>query len=128
MSDSITIDCGAGATMTVTAHPTTTPGLIVHGLGPLSDKWRLTHQQSGSALGEFRKYQDAQDAAAALHKTADWTVGPEAMHGEQVLWVAIDAIEAAGGRFLYRPGGFGERVMEKRTVSLVAQCALGAGE
>ncbi|MGV9278113.1 hypothetical protein [Streptomyces griseosporeus] len=119
--ETITIDCGAGSTMTVTAHPTTTPGLIVHDLGLFGDQYRLTHRQSTSMLGEFDSYLDAQDAAEALHGVADWTGGPEALQDEQVIWTAIDAIENAGGRFLCRKGGLGERVAAKRAAYLAAR-------
>ncbi|MET8585674.1 hypothetical protein ABZX39_33125 [Streptomyces collinus] len=112
--ETITIDCGPGSSLTVTAHPTATPGLIVHGLGPFGDEWRLTHRQSTNFLGEFDSYQEAQDAASDLKGVVDWTAGPEALQDEWVIWQAIDAIELSGGRFLCRKGGLGERVQEKR--------------
>lgn len=117
----ITIDCGAGSTMTVTAHPTATPGLVVHGLGLFGDRWRLTHQPSTAFLGEFDEYDDAQEAAAALSGVANWSGGPEGLQDEQVIWSAIDAIVAAGGRFLCRSGGLGERVAKRRAAYLEAQ-------
>jgi hypothetical protein len=120
MSDTITLDMGAGSTMTVTAHPTTTPGLIVHGLAIFGDQWRIAHQQSTNMLGEFDDYQEAQTAATALQGVADWTAGPEAFQDEQVIWQAIDAIENAGGRFLCRKGGLGEQVQAKRAAYLTA--------
>jgi hypothetical protein len=120
-SDTITIDCGAGSTMTVTAHATTTPGLIVHGLGLFGDQYRLTHRQSTNMLGEFDTFQEALDAASDLKGVADWTAGPEALQDEWVIWQAIDAIEISGGRFLCRKGGLGERVQAKRAEHLSTQ-------
>jgi hypothetical protein len=119
--DTITLDCGAGATMTATAYLTVAPGLVVHDRGLIGDGWRLTHQQSTNALGEFDDYQDAQDAAASLQGVADWTAGPQALQDERVIWQAIDAIEYAGGRFLCRKGGLGERVAAKRAAYLSTQ-------
>ncbi|MFF1358691.1 hypothetical protein [Streptomyces sp. NPDC058297] len=121
MTDSITIDLGAGASMTVTAHPTATPGLIVHDQGIFGDDWRLTHHQSTNALGEFDDFREAQDAATALQGLTDWTGSPAALQDDAVIWKAIDAIEYAGGRFLCRPGGLGERVAQKRTTYLATQ-------
>jgi hypothetical protein len=121
MTDTITLDLGAGSTMTVSAYDTPTPGLIVHDYGPFGDQWRLTHEASRTALGEFQEYDDAQDAAAALCDTADWTAGPEALQDEGVIWKAIDAIENADGRFLCRKGGLGEQVAAKRTAYLTAK-------
>lgn len=120
MTDTITLDCGAGSTLTVTVHPTATPGLVVHDRGPFGNEWRLTHQQSGNALGEFLEYQDAQDAATALSDVAEWAAGPESLQNERVIWQAIDAIENAGGRFLCRKGGLGEQVAEKRAAYLAS--------
>ncbi|MGW2740537.1 hypothetical protein ACWC4D_40890 [Streptomyces sp. NPDC001288] len=124
-TSTITIDCGAGSTMTVTAHPTATPGLIVHDLGIFGDKYRLTHQQSHCMLGEFDSYVDAQDAGGALNGVADWTGGPAALQDERVIWQAIDAIESVGGEFLCRKGGLGERVQAKRAEYLASR---GSGE
>jgi hypothetical protein len=123
MTDTITFSIGAGGTMTVTAHPTATPGLVVHDQGWFGNKWRLTHQASGGHLGEFDEddYGQAQDAAAALKDIADWTAGPEALQDEQVIWKAIDAIEAAGGAFMPREGGLGELVAAKRRSYLAAK-------
>lgn len=123
MTDRITFSIGAGGTMTVTAYPTATPGLVVHDQGLFGDKWRLTHEASGGHLGEFDEddYRQAQDAAAALKDVADWTGGPEALQDERVIWAAIDAIEAAGGRFLPREGGLGEKVAAKRRTYLAAK-------
>jgi hypothetical protein len=120
-TDTITIDMGARSFLTVTAHPTATDGLVVHGKGPFGDEWRLTHKQSANTLGEFLDYKDAQKAAAALRGVTDWTAGPEALQDERLVWAAIDAIEEAGGRFLFRPGGLGERVAEERAAHLDAQ-------
>lgn len=121
MTDTITIDFGAGATMTVTAHPTATPGLIVHGQGLFGDEWRLTHHQSTNTLGEFDDFREAQDAATALQGLTDWTGSPTALQDEAVIWKVIDAIEYAGGRFLCRRGGLGERVAAKRTAYLTTK-------
>lgn len=123
MADSITFSLGAGSTMTVTAHSTTTPGLIVHDQGLFGDTWRLTHRPSGAHLGEFGAdcYRNAQEAATALHGIADWTAGPEALQDETVIWLAIDAIENAGGTFLPREGGLGERVAAKRRAYMDAK-------
>ncbi|WP_329376161.1 hypothetical protein [Streptomyces sp. NBC_01483] len=123
MTDRITFSIGAGGTMTVTAYPTVTPGLVVHDQGLFGDKWRITHQASGGHLGEFDEddYQQAQDAAAALKDVADWTAGPTALQDETVIWKAIDAIEAAGGRFLPREGGLGEKVATERRAHLAAK-------
>lgn len=123
MTDRITFSIGAGSTMTVTAHPTVTPGLVIHDQGPFGNAWRITHEASGGHLGEFDEddYRQAQDAAAALKDVADWTAGPAALQDEKVIWKAIDAIEAAGGRFLPREGGLGERVAAKRRTYLAAK-------
>jgi hypothetical protein len=118
-TSTITLDCGAGATMTVTAFPTVTPGLVVHDRGAFGDEWRLTHHESTNALGEFANRVDAEAAASALRDVADWTAGPQALQDERVIWQAIDAIEYAGGRFLCRPGGLGERVARKRDAYLM---------
>jgi hypothetical protein len=117
----ITLPIGAGSTMTVTAHPTAAPGLVVHDLGLFGDQWRLTHEQSAHMLGGFADYQAAQAAAADLAGAADWTSGPEALQDEQLIWKAIDAIETAGGTFLARRGGLGERVAAKRKAFLTAK-------
>lgn len=123
MTDTITFSLGASSMMTVTAHPTATPGLIVHDQGLFGDKWRITHRASGCHLGEFDEddYRQAQAAAAALKDVADWTAGPEALQDERVIWKAIDAIEAAGGTFLPREGGLGEQVAAKRRAHLAAE-------
>ncbi|MEV8248135.1 hypothetical protein AB0R01_30830 [Streptomyces rochei] len=121
MSATITLDHGNGSTTTVTAHPTTTPGLVVHDRGPFGNEWRLTHYQSSNALGEFDSYVDAQDAAEALYGVADWTAGPEELQSELVIWKAIDAVENCNGRFLCRKGGLGEQVAGKRAAYLAAQ-------
>ncbi|MFI8792635.1 hypothetical protein [Streptomyces sp. NPDC055105] len=123
MTDTITISCAAGATTTVTAHPTATPGLIVHTQGLVGDTWRLTHQQSTHTLGEFDDFREAQDAASALAGVTDWTAGSKALQDERVIWRAIEAIEYAGGRFLCRRGGLGEQVAAKRQAALA-----GGGE
>lgn len=115
-TDTITFDSGTGSALTVTAHPTATPGLVVHDRGPFGDEWRLTHHLTTNTLGEFDTYDEAQDAAAALRDVADWTAGPEALQDEALIWKAIDAIEEAGGRFLCRKGGLGERVAATRAV------------
>jgi hypothetical protein len=122
MSDTITFR-RKGSTMTVTAHPTATAGLIVHDQGPLGGEWRLTHEASGHTMGEFAadEFEQAQDAAAALNGLADWTGSPAALQDEAVIWKAIDAIEYAGGRFLCRRGGLGERVAAKRTAYLTTK-------
>ena len=125
MAETITIDCGAGSTMTVTAHPTAKPGLIIHDLGLFGDEWRLTHHASGNALGEFDDFREAQDAATALEGLTDWTGSPAALQNESLIWKAIDAIEFAGGRFLCRRGGLGEQVAQKRAKYLATQ---GSGE
>ena len=100
--------------MNVTAHPTNAPGLIVHAFGT---GWRLTHQSSADALGEFTDYDAAQDAATALVGVAEWENRPESLQDERVAGEAIGAIEEAPGRFLYRPGGLGERVYRARHAS-----------
>jgi hypothetical protein len=97
-------------------YDTPTPGLIVHDYGPDGEQWRLTHEASGQALGEFDEYDDAQNAAAALSDTADWTVGRDTLQDEGVIWKAIDAIEANEGRFICRKGGLGEQVANRRAV------------
>jgi hypothetical protein len=107
------------------AYDTATPGLIVHDYGPDGDLWRLTHEASANALGGFLEYDDAQDAAAALCDVADWTADAQSLQSEQVIWKAIDAIEAAGGTFLCRKDGLGEQVAAKRAAQLEAQ---GGGE
>jgi hypothetical protein len=119
--DTITLPIGGGGTLTVTAHTTGTPGLIVHDHGPFGDAWRLTHQQSKNTLGEFDDIQDAQEAGHALFGVTDWTAGPEALQDERVIWKAIDAVENAGGRFLCRKGGLGEQVAVKRISYLAAK-------
>jgi hypothetical protein len=122
MSDTITFRRN-GSTMTVTAHPTATAGLIVHDQGLFGDEWRLTHEASGHTLGEFAadEFEQAQDAAAALNGVTDWTGAPTALQDERVIWRAIDAIENAGGRFLARRGGLGEQVAAKRTAYLTTK-------
>jgi hypothetical protein len=119
--DTITLTLGAGSSMTVTAHPTAAPGLVVHDCGLFGDQWRLTHRQSGTALGEFDEFRAAQDAASALKDVADWTAGPEALQSEDVIWKAIDAIEDHDGLFLCRKGGIGERVSAKRAADRAAK-------
>jgi hypothetical protein len=128
MTDRITFSIGADGTMTVTAHRTATPGLVIHDQGPFGNALRITHHASGGHLGEFDEgdFQQAQDAAAALKGVADWTGGAEALQDERVIWAAIDAIEAAGGRFLPREGGLGERVAAKRRAHLAAKSKEGA--
>lgn len=121
MTDTITLPCGTNSTMTVTAHPTATPGLIVHDLGLFGDQWRIAHQPSSCVLGEFDNFQHAQTAAAAMQDLADWTGAPTALQDEDLIWKAIDAIEDAGGRFLPRPGGIGERVAAKRAQHLATK-------
>jgi hypothetical protein len=123
MTDTITFSIGAGGTMTVTAHRTATPGLVIHDQGPFGNGLRITHHASGGHLGEFDEgdFQQSQDAAAALKDVADWTAGPEALQNEQVIWKAIDAIEAAGGTFMPRKGGLGEQVAAKRRSYLAAK-------
>lgn len=121
MTDMISISMGAGATMTVTAHPTATPGLVVHDKGLFGDEWRLTHQASSNTLGEFDDFAQAQVAAATLAEVANWTGGPASLQDEALIWKAIDAIEEAGGRFLCRKGGLGEGVAAKRLAHLAGE-------
>ncbi|WP_046248084.1 hypothetical protein [Streptomyces sp. MBT28] len=93
---------------------TDAPGLTVHHMTRAGDAWRLTHQHSGMALGEFTDYDAAQDAATALVGVAEWENDPINLQDERVIREVIEAVEEAGGRFLYRPGGLGERIFRSR--------------
>lgn len=106
MENTITLTAG-GTAVTTAVHSTNAPGLIVHGG---AGRWRLTHEQSLHALGEFTDYEAAQDAATGLVGVTEWESSPISLQDERVVREVLEAIEEAGGRFLYRPGGLGERV------------------
>lgn len=106
--------------MNATTHPTNAPGLIVH---PYGTGWRLIHELSAGALGEFSSNDAAQDAATALVGVAEWAAAPESLQDERVILEVIGAVEEAGGQFLYRPGGLGERVFQDRHKDESAVCS-----
>lgn len=118
MTDTISLDMGAGSTLTVPAHPTDAEGLIIHGLGPFSSELHLVHT-SGSLIGVFGSYGDAQAAATALVGVTDWTCSAETIRDidDSVIWRVIDEVEAAGGEFRCARGGRGEAIVKARLES-----------
>lgn len=124
MNDTITLSCGPGATLTVTVNKTATPGLVVHGMGPFDDTYRLSHH-SGALLGKFDFYEAAQAAAARLKDVTDWTCPPAGLQDEAVVWKAIDAIDAEDGEFVCAANGLGARVAAKRQAALAEEARRG---
>jgi hypothetical protein len=120
MENTITLTVG-GTAVTTAVHSTNAPGLIVHGG---AGRWRLTHEQYLHALGEFTDYDAAQDAATGLVGVAEWEGSPISLQDEYVVREVIEAIEEAGGRFLYRPGGLGECVFRARQAEQGGLCVL----
>lgn len=113
MNDTPTADRQASSTVPL-ACVTDAPGLTIHHMTSLDGVWRLTHQHSRLPLGEFTDYDAAQDAATALVGVAEWENEPEELQDERVIREVVGAIEETGGRFLYWPGGLGERAFRSR--------------
>ncbi|WP_327160488.1 hypothetical protein [Streptomyces zaomyceticus] len=124
MTDTITLDMGAGSTLTVPAYETDTDGLIIHGLGPFSSELHLVHT-SGFLIGVFARFGDAQAAAKELAGVIDWTCTAETLRAvdDSAIWTVIDKVEAVGGEFRAARGGRGEAIAKARLQAKQTQAA-----
>ncbi|MGW0334324.1 hypothetical protein ACWD0J_21055 [Streptomyces sp. NPDC003011] len=100
--------------VTVTACPTATPGLFVYALAEVNENGlRLAHH-SGVYIAEFSHDDDAQAAAGALGRLADWDGDAESLQERSLIAAVIDIVEGHGGQCRFRKGGLGEQVAAER--------------
>ncbi|MEU5486024.1 hypothetical protein [Streptomyces mirabilis] len=112
MSDT-TVPLRLSSGVTVTAWPTVTAGLIVYALTEGDNGLRLAHH-TGVYLAEFSHDDDAQAAASALGRLADWSQDAESLQRKSLISAMIDIVEAHGGQCRFRQGGLGEQVSAER--------------
>jgi hypothetical protein len=110
--NTITLRLSSG--LEVPARDTATPGLVVYDLAEVTENGvRLAHH-SGVYIAEFNGDDDAQAAASALGRLADWDSDAKSLQRESLVAAVIDIVDSHSGQCRFRKGGLGERVAAER--------------